>query len=446
MKKFSHLFSNRRGNVAAPGAIFFVVILLLVGGTLDMMSVSNQKSSLQDLADNAALAAVNELAISAQDPARAKAVAKAFSDKSDLRILSVNTAVDLEQRQVTVAISAEPKTNFPKSMANLKSIESTATARLSGRGGNICMIGLSPSAISTLRLMSRAQITADTCAIYSNSTSTASMWVASTAAVTADLICVAGGYQGNTSDSSGSMLEDCSPVSDPLAMRDGPEVGTCDFTNTVIRNGRTLNPGVYCGGLIVDGGFARLNSGEYIVTGGPLKVTNNGTLEGEYVGFYLSGTDAKIQFDYDSNIAISAPKEGIMTGLLLYSSPYEDVVQIAEAASYTRVSGGQARVSGAQARVNTALRTRDGVTKEDHYIRSDNARRLVGTIYLPNGKLLIDGRRPIADRSEYTVIIADTFELQDGPNLVLRTDYHLSDIPVPEGVGPMEEKQARLVN
>lgn len=439
MKRFKHLFSNRRGNVAAPGAIFFVVILVLVGGTLDMMSVSNQKSSLQDLADNAALAAVNELSISAQDPSRAKAVAKAFSEKSNLRILSVNTAVDLEQRQVTVAISAEPKTNFPKSMANLKSIESAATARLSGRGGNICMIGLSPSAISTLRLMSRAQITADTCAIYSNSTSTASMWVASTAAVTADLICVAGGYQGNTSDASGSMLEDCSPVSDPLAMRDGPEVGTCDFTNTVIRNGQTLDPGVYCGGLIVDGGFARLNSGDYIVTGGPLKVTNNGTLEGEYVGFYLSGTDAKIQFDYDSNIAISAPKEGVMTGLLLYSSPYENAAQIAQATSFSRTNG-------ARDRVNNALRKRDGVTKEDHYIRSDNARRLVGTIYLPNGKLLIDGRRPIADRSEYTVIIADTFELQDGPNLVLRTDYHLSDIPVPEGVGPMEEKQARLVN
>ena len=87
----------------------------------------------------------------------------------------------------------------------------------------------------------------------------------------------------------------------------------------------------------------------------------------------------------------------------------------------------------------------DGVQKADHYIRSDNARRLVGTIYLPNGKLLIDGRKPIADRSEYTVIIADTFELQDGPNLVLRTDYHLSDIPVPTGVGPVAEKEPRLI-
>lgn len=433
MKKFSHLFSNRRGNVAAPGAIFFVVILLLVGGTLDMMSVSNQKSSLQDLADNAALAAVNELAITSDDAARVKAVAASFAENPNLKILSVNTTVNLELREVTVAISAEPKTNFPKSMANLKTVETTATARLSGRGGNVCMIGLSPTAISTLSLRSRARITADSCAIYSNSTSRSSIWVASTAEVAAELICVAGGYQGPANDAQHSTVEDCTPIKDPLSMRAGPAVDTCDFTNTVVTTTKALDPGTYCGGLIVDGGTAKLSSGEYIIMDGPLSITNNGTIEGEYVGFYLYGPDAKVQFDYDSNIALSAPKEGVMTGLLLYSSPYEAALATKKIKTVDRM-------------VDRNLRRTDGVKKPDHYIRSDNARRLVGTIYLPNGKLLIDGRSPIADRSEYTVIIADTFELQDGPNLVLRTDYHLSDIPVPEGVGPMEEKQARLVN
>ena len=432
MKKFWCLFSNRRGNVAAPGAIFFVVLLVVIGGTLDMMSVSNQKSSLQDLTDNAALAAVNEMAITSQDAARVKAVAESFAGKSGLKILSVNTSVDLEQREVTVAISAEPKTNFPNSMTSLKTINTSATARLSGRGGNICMIGLSPNAMSTLSLRSRARITANACAIYSNSTSKSSIWVASTAEVAADLICVAGGYHGPANDAEQSTVEDCTPINDPLSMRQGPSVDACDFTDTIVTSARALDPGTDCGGLTVDGGTAKLTSGVYIIVDGPLNVTNNGTIEGENVGFYLYGPDAKVQFDYDSNIALSAPKDGVMTGLLLYSSPYETAF-----ATKKIKTTGRAR--------ERDLRRTDGVKKPDHYIRSDNARRLVGTIYLPNGKLLIDGRSPIADRSEYTVIIADTFELQDGPNLVLRTDYHLSDIPVPEGVGPMEEKQARLV-
>jgi hypothetical protein len=221
-------------------------------------------------------------------------------------------------------------------------------------------------------------------------------------------------------------------VNDPLAMRLKPTVGECDFVDTVITKSETLSPGVYCGGISVDGGRATLKPGEYILTGGPLHISNNGTLQGEHVGFYLSGPEAKLQFDYDSNIAVSAPKEGILTGLLLFSSPYETATDAATSKRKRK-------------KTREPNRLVDGVQKADHYIRSDNARRLVGTIYLPNGKLLIDGRKPIADRSEYTVIIADTFELQDGPNLVLRTDYHLSDIPVPAGVGPVAEKQPRLV-
>ncbi len=436
MRELCSFLSSRRGNVAAPGAIFFVVIMVAIGGSLDLMSVSNQKSTLQDLADNAALAAVNELAVTSEDVARVKAVAQAFVERSDMNILSVNADVKTDLREVTVKISAAAKTNFPKSLVNLEEMDVSATARLSGQGGNICMIGLSPSAMSTLRLRSRAQITAESCAIYSNSVSTSSMWVASTALVTADLICVAGGYQGGSDEMASSTLEDCTPVNDPLSMRATPDFAACDHTNTVVTSSQNLDPGVYCGGLIVDGGTAKLASGEYVITGGPLKVTNNGTMEGDYVGFYLAGADAKLQFDYDSNISVSAPKSGTMTGLLLYSSPYD-----ATNTSYSDRS----RMRSDRTSDRDTRRT-DGLQKAEHYIRSDNARRLVGTIYLPNGKLLIDGRRPIADRSEYTVIIADTFELQDGPNLVLRTDYHLSDIPVPAGVGPVADKEARLVN
>lgn len=429
MNRFKHLLSSAAGTIAVPAAITIAALLLLVGGALDMASVSNQKSTIQDLADNASLAAVNELAISADDVDRIKQVALAYATNGNFQINSLHSIVNLESREVTVDISVKPKTNFPAFFGEMNDLSASATARLSGRGGNICMIGLSPVAMSTLRLRSRAQITADSCAIYSNSTSTSSLSVASTASVNADLICVAGGYKAGAQDDalSSMVLEDCSPVSDPLEMRSAPVYDACDFQDTVITNAATLMPGVYCGGIVVDGGQATLSSGEYIITGGPLHVTNNGTLEGDHVGFYLSGPEANLQFDYDSNISLSAPREGVLAGLLLFSSPFDT--------SLSKI--GKANIDG---------RKTDGVKKPDHYIRSDNARRLVGTIYLPNGKLLIDGRDPIADLSEYTVIIADTFELQDGPNLVLRTDYHLSDIPVPEGVGPTVEQSAFLVN
>lgn len=444
MKKIVRIFSKNDANVAVPGAVIFVAALALVGGALDLMSVSNQNAALQELADNAALAAVREMAITADDGDRIEAVAKSFSARTDLLIESVVTNVNLEDREVRVDLTARPRTNFPEMFDSLEAMSVSATARLSGQGGNICMIGLSPDAISTLRLRSMARITAESCAIYSNSTSAQSMSVASTAEVKAELICVAGGYQGgalpsnSSEDLNSTMLEDCAAVDDPLAMRMSPEYSSCDYHNTYITGSENLDPGVYCGGLIVDSGKASLRPGEYIVAGGPLMVTNNGTLKGDHVGFYLAGDDAKIQFDYDANIDVSAPREGVMAGLLLYSSPFEE--KLGETMEMV-----ESRTSADLQIARSAMRQADGLKWPDHTIRSDNARRMVGTIYLPNGKLLIDGRNPIADRSEYTVIIADTFELQDGPNLVLRTDYHLTDIPVPDGVGPVAEKQARLV-
>ena len=233
--KLGHLFRDLRGNVAVPGAAIFVVIISLVGGGLDILSVSNQKAELQDLADHAALAAVQEMAISSQNEFRIKAVAAAYAQGSDIDVQSVNTNVDLEAREATVNLTAKPRSHFAIFQKTMSTLAATATARLSGRGGNICMIGLSPVAMSTLRLRSRARITAESCAVYSNSTSSQSMSIASTAEVKADLICVAGGYQGGAvkgkqdlADELGiSLLEDCTPIDDPLSLRSAPTVGAC---------------------------------------------------------------------------------------------------------------------------------------------------------------------------------------------------------------------------
>ena len=50
--------------------------------------------------------------------------------------------------------------------------------------------------------------------------------------------------------------------------------------------------------------------------------------------------------------------------------------------------------------------------------------------------LYIDAKRPIADKSAYTVIVARTVEIFDGPNWSSNSDYEATDVPVPKGVGP----------
>ena len=48
--------------------------------------------------------------------------------------------------------------------------------------------------------------------------------------------------------------------------------------------------------------------------------------------------------------------------------------------------------------------------------------------------LLIDSKKPVADQSAYTAIVANSIELNSGPNLILNSDYEATDVPVPSGI------------
>ena len=78
-------------------------------------------------------------------------------------------------------------------------------------------------------------------------------------------------------------------------------------------------------------------------------------------------------------------------------------------------------------------------------ITSNKARKLLGTIYLPNGNLIVDANNKVADASAYTAIVVRRLRLSKGPNLVLNTDYDRTLVPVPSGVGP-QGVTARLLH
>ncbi len=393
------------------------VAVFVIGGIVDYMSLSNQKQELQGVADRAAIAAAQELIVFKGSDGRMAAVAQSFVDKNYDKKKHVTTAKIVEKgKAVEVTIQAEPQTYFPGPMARgVSEIKVKATAEVGG-GGYVCMIGLDTNAPSTLNMSDKARVTAQNCAIYSNSTNKESLNLHSKARVKAELVCVAGGVAGSKSAvTPNAPIEDCPPLLDPLRDRPEPKVGllTCDHLLTVVitkLSGKVkLKPGVYCAGINVIGGDVTLEPGTYIMNNGPLTVSLGGKLQGENVGFYLTGLLglSTIQFGPSSTISLTAPKTGDMAGMLFF----ED---------------------------------RKVLFKSPHRIASDNARNLVGTIYLPNNQLTIDSKHPIADQSDYTVIIAKKFEMKDGPELVLNTDYENSPIPVPDGVGNKSRPNVRL--
>jgi hypothetical protein len=156
---------------------------------------------------------------------------------------------------------------------------------------------------------------------------------------------------------------------------------------------------VYCGGLkVTQGGTARLSSGEYIMADGKLRVDTGATLQGDYVGFYFRGPDSVLDFDPDTTIILSAPKTGTLAGILFFEE-------------------------------------RSAPLLRKFRITSNNARKLLGTIYLPRGILYIAANAPVGDQSAYTVVLARQLQLEAGPNLVLNSNYASTDVPLPTEVG-----------
>lgn len=415
------------GNEAASTAIIFALILpvLIAGGgaALDYSFGLMTQTKMKGAADSAALASVRELQLARTDSSRVTVIANNVVNgllqgatstiKVDFQAMTVQVAI---QKLYTPVFGILPETNLRVS----------ATAKMSG-SMPLCVLGLDPKAPQTIGLQQSALLTAPGCLVQSNSTSAMGIQSKRNAVMTAGMICSAGGrVQSGNSNYSPAPTTDCPVLPDPLSSRVAPPVGACNYTDTVIDGAyATLQPGVYCGGLkLTNGASGVLSKGIFIIKDGPLIVDRGASISGAEVGIYLKGGGANLTFDADSTVNLSAPKDGPLAGVLIFDDP-TGASAPAKAPKSGRGAAGRALTTGAP---------------RQHQILSDNARNLLGTIYMPQGEIIIDATRPIADKSAYTVLVVRQLHLYSGPNLVLNSDYSASDVPVPPGVGPYGAK------
>lgn len=398
------LLRDRRGNTVVVFSIVAAALLFAGGAAIDVASITTKRSQLQTIADGAALAGAKEFRLGNADVSVVGQVAANYATQAlgaSSTHASVTPSVDDTAKTVTVALAGDVDT-FVLGVAGVSTrVEVSATAKVVG-GAPICVIGLESGANSTVLLDKSSRLQAPNCSIYSNSTSPNGLMAKNKAVIQAAFICSSG---GKWSPGPGSFNPDpqidCPILPDPLAARAQPSVPGCAQNNLVISGGTTtLMPGSYCGGLTVTGGATvTLSSGVYAFKNGPLLVDGGSTLTGANVGLFFSGKGAILDFEAASTISLTAPKSGDMAGILVF----ED---------------------------------RSTPNGQVHTIYSDNARMLLGTIYLPVNRLHVAANKPVADQSAYTIVVADQFTLSEGPTMVLNTNYDQTNIPVPTGIGP----------
>lgn len=405
---------------AASTAIMFAlslpVLIAAMGAAVDYSFAAATRSKMQTVADSAAVASARELILARSDSNRITAVATNVV-KQQLNDVTPTVNVDFKAMTVQVVISKQYRPYFFGSAMNL---DASATAKMNG-SLPLCLLGLEPSAPQTIALEKSALVTAPRCLVQSNSKSPVGLQAKDNAVITAGMICTSGGKSQNSNASfSPPATTDCPAQSDPLQSRMPPSIGGCSFNDKIVDGTDTLSPGVYCGGLkLTKGAYVRLSAGIYVIKDGPLIVEDGASISGTEVGFFLTGSNANLTFDADTTVDLSAPKSGPLAGILIFDDP----------------SGTSAPGKAPKSGRGAAGRTNKSAARQ-HQILSDNARNLLGTIYMPHGEIIIDALKPIADRSAYTVLVVKRLNLYSGPNLVLNTDYSATDVPVPMGVGP----------
>lgn len=403
-KLLRRLRGDERGGVLVAMGLALPVMVMGAGVVVDYGILSEQRQAFQTVADASALAAAREFRLANASPTGVQSAAEKFA-KSSLAAVNqtaaVATSVDVRKMTVTVDVSTVARTNIMHMFGqDVVTVAVSATARVLGTA-SICVIGLETSKNETIYLEKEAKLEAPECAVYSNSNKKDGLKAKENSQLRARFICSAGGSYKDKYDSFvPSPTLDCPILKDPLASRPPPSTGACTANYLKVTSSTTLSPGTYCGGVrISKGAVVTLNPGIYAFKDGPLDVSGSATLKGANVGLYFTGKGAVLRFDADTKIDLTAPRDGVMAGILIF----ED---------------------------------RGSPVNQKHEILSNDAKVLLGTLYLPQGELNIGANKPVAADSAYTIVVARRFTLSAGPTMVMNAKYSSTNIPVPDGVGP----------
>ena len=408
---------DRRGSIAILVAFGIVALAGFAGLAVDVSSFYVLQGGLQTTADVAALAAVSKLPDETDVRARALEYVEKNMPSTEHGQVLANADVTVGNwddgtetftpggnpenavRVITRRAQANnnPAQTFFLAIFGMSTVDIVTQAIAAQLTGDVCLSTLDPSGSGALSLDSNASIVANGCSVRVNSNNPLALEANSNSSITADDICVTGDYDhAGTGTYSPAPETGCAPISDPLAALDPPPFSGCDYNNTYVDDTTTtLTPGVYCGGLHIDGSSnVTFDPGIYVVKDADFHVDSNSSITGAGVGFYLTN-GATLHFDSNTQIDLSAPTSGDMMGMLLFQ---------------------------------------DRNDSGTHSIDSNTVTRLEGVIYMPNGDLNSDSNSNITGVSNYTMIFVRRLNLNSNATLVLNSDIEASNVPLPVGL------------
>lgn len=385
------------GHIALIFALAGPGILVIGVGAIDLNHVHSARTRIQDIADAAALAGANELGLAIDDNSaieRAKAFVQGHMDewpKAPETQTTVQVVLKDGERIIEVRIDGHSDSFFGSMLppggwkyhgaAKAKSVGLTP----------LCVLVISPSGSKTLNVKDSGRLAAPQCLVHSNNDILVEG--GSIAASQVQAVRSATGVISPSPGTGGAAIDDPFVSLNLNEDQPCPEEIKHDVKTGIIR----IPAGVHCGGYTAAGDAQIiLEPGDHWFIGGHLEVKENARMTGSDVAL-LFDKDSKFDFKDHALISLDGRKSGTFAGMVMIAT-----------------------------RGNT----------QDFIITSDQVENLLGVIYVPNAQLIVEGKADVARDSAWTVIVARLVQLKGSPSVIINANYNVSDVPVPEGVGP----------
>jgi Flp pilus assembly protein TadG len=317
--------SAPRGTVAALTALLMPAVVGVMALTLDGGLLYLQRRQAQSAADAAALAGAYAL-YKGSDFSTAQSAAVAIAAQNGLTITSSQVTQPQSGNVAVSVTSTQPR--YFSALWGSGSMSATASGTAQGASltpySTAAILALNPSG-SAVTLSGTTAVSAVGGAVIVDSNSAASVISSGTASITAPVLDLSGGIQYSGSNPNKATVTNTNQTStpDPLSTIPAPSSSgmTVQSSSSIALSGsmtRTLNPGVYNGGITLSGSASvTLNPGVYYINGGGINLSNLTSITGNGVFIYNTGGGA-INLSGSGTISLNPMNTGTYAGLTVF--------------------------------------------------------------------------------------------------------------------------------
>ncbi|WP_408014998.1 pilus assembly protein TadG-related protein [Sandarakinorhabdus rubra] len=333
MRFINRLRDSRSGNVAVITAMLVPVMIGAAGLASDTAQWTLVRRSLQRQADSAALAGAYALTQNktAQSGALADLAKNSNFTLTGTPLIENAPSVGPQAGNplaVRVRLASRSRLPFSGIFYGGVTVAVEAVAGLE-RAGDYCIISLDDS--QAVGITNSGNTTVDArCGMHANSTGEPAVSGQGSATIFASPVSAVGSIRDGGNFATGTVFQPYNVSQrDPFADLADPSVSGTTYNNVRVQSNRSrsLQPGVYRGGLDIQG-TANLADGVYIIDGGSLDIGSQAVVNGSNVTFiltnsaYSSGSSTAVaataKVNGGATLNITAPDTGTYKGVLVY--------------------------------------------------------------------------------------------------------------------------------